>query len=164
MWSSYASELQAATISADASVNLLLMYEQVFYGLKAKQVKDKLTSGSVVRALVTDNKGLYDSTQTEKPSTRQGVKMQSLVYQILYDLVVDYGFQTFWVNGADMLADGLTKLSTSGAQVDAVRKVLEDSLIRITYCAVSGRKEQREVRQLKPLEPSNRELESSIDV
>ncbi|CAE7766960.1 GIP [Symbiodinium sp. CCMP2592] len=164
VWSSYASELQAATISTDASINLMLLYEQVFYGLKARQVKEKLTQGSTVRALVTDNKGLYDSIQTEKPSTRQGVKMQSLVYQILYDLVVDYGFQTFWVNGSHMLADGLTKLSSSGAQVDAIRKVLEDSLIRITYCEVSGRKEQHEVRRLRPVEPANRELESSIDV
>ena len=164
VWSSYASELQAATISTDASINLMLLYEQVFFGLKAKQVKNKLTGSQVVRALVTDNRGLYDSIQTEKPSTRQGVKMQSLVYQILFDLVVDYGFQTFWVNGSHMLADGLTKLSTSGAQVDAVRKVLEDTLIRITYCTVSGRKEQHEVRQLQTVEPANRELESSIDV
>ena len=164
VWSSYASELQAATISADSSVNLLLLYEQVFQGLKAKQVKDKLTKGSTVRALVTDNKGLYDSIQTEKPSTRQGVKMQSLVYQILYDLVVDYGFQTFWVNGSHMLADGLTKLSTSGAQVEAVRKVLEDSLIRIPYCTKSGRKEQHELRALQPLKPDYKGLDSSIDV
>ncbi|CAE7364703.1 unnamed protein product, partial [Symbiodinium necroappetens] len=164
VWSSYASELQAATISTDASINLMLLYEQVFYGLKARQVKEKLTKGSAVRALVTDNNGLYDSIQTEKPSTRQGVKMQSLVHQILYDLVVDYGFQTFWVNGSHMLADGLTKLSSSGAQVDAIRTVLEDSLIRITYCEVSGRKEQHEVRRLRPVEPANKELESSIDV
>ena len=164
VWSSYASELQAATISADSSVNLLLLYEQVFHGLKARQVKDKLTKGSMLRALVTDNKGLYDSIQTEKPSSRQGVKMQSLVYQILYDLVVDYKFQTYWVNGSHMLADGLTKLSTSGAQVDAVRQVLEDSQIRITYCTKSGRKELHELRGLQPLEPANRELYSSIDV
>ena len=164
VWSSYASELQAATISADASINLLLLYEQVFYGCKAKQVKEKLMSGQVTRALVTDNKGLYDSIQTEKPSTRQGVKMQSLVYQILYDLVVDYGFKTFWVNGSHMLADGLTKLSSSGAQVDAIRKVLEDSLIRITYCVVSGRKEQHELKELRPQKPANQDLASSIDV
>ena len=164
VWSSYASELQAATISADSSVNLLLLYEQVFHGLKARQVKDKLTQGSTVRALVTDNKGLYDSIQTEKPSTRQGVKMQSLVYQILYDLVVDYKFQTYWVNGSHMLADGLTKLSTSGAQVDAVRKVLENSQIRITYCTKSGTKEMHELRGLHPSKPLNQELDSSIDV
>ena len=163
VWSSYASELQAATISTDASINLLLLYEQVFFGSKARAVNEKLTSGKTVRALVTDNKGLYDSIQTEKPSTRQGVKMQSLVYQILYDLVVDYGFQTFWVNGSHMLADGLTKISTS-AQVDAIRKVLDDSLIRITYCTVSGRKEKHELVKLEPSVPENRELESSINV
>ena len=164
VWSSYASELQAATISSDSSVNLLLLYEQVFHGLKATQVKEKLTQGNTVRALVTDNKGLYDSIQTEKPSTRQGVKMQSLVYQILYDLVVDFNFQTYWVNGSHMLADGLTKRSTSGAQVDAVRKVLEDSRIRITYCTKSGRKELHELRSLQPSPPQNKELDSSIDV
>ena len=83
VWSSYASELQAATISTDSSVNQLLLYAQVLYGLKAEEVKQKLVTGKVVRALVADNKGLYDSIQTEKPSTRQGVKMQSRVYQIL---------------------------------------------------------------------------------
>ena len=133
-------------------------------GLKARQVEDKITKGDVVRALVTDDKGLYDSIQTDGPSTRQGVKMQSIVYQILYDLVVDYGFQTFWVNGAHVLADGLTKLSTSEAQVEAVRKVLEDNLMRITYCTVSGHQEQSEVRKLVALEPANRERESSMNV
>ena len=164
VWSSYASELQAATISTDSAVNLLLLYEQVFFGLKARDVKSKITDGRVVRALVTDNKGLYDSIQTEKPSTRQGVKMQSLVYQILFDVVNDYAFQTYWVNGAHMLADGLTKLSSSGAQVDAIRRVLQNNLIRITYCTVSGRKEQSEVRKLTPLEPVGKELRSSIDI
>ena len=127
-------------------------------------MKEKLTQGPNVRALVTDNKGLYDSIHTEKPSTRQGVKMQSLVYQVLYDLVVDYKFETYWVNGTHMLADGLTKLSSSGAQVDAVRKVLEDSMIRITYCTQSGRKEMHELRTLKPSVPDNKELHLSIDV
>ena len=93
VWSSYASELQTAT-------SVLLLYEQILWGLKAGDVKAKLTNGKVARVLVTDNKGLFDSIQVEKPSTRQGVKMQSLVYQILYDFVVDYGFKTFWVNGS----------------------------------------------------------------
>ena len=60
-----------------------------------------------------------------------------------------------------------TQLNTSGAEVDAVRKVLEDNLIRVTYCTyctVFGRKEQSQVRKLVPLEPANRELESLIDV
>ena len=96
VWSSYASELQAATIAADSSVSLLLLYEQ-------------MVSHSQPRVLVTDNKGLYDSIQTEKPSTRQGQKMQSLVYQILFDLVVDHGFSTYWVNAQHMLADGLKR-------------------------------------------------------
>ena len=34
VWSSYASELQGATIAADASVSLLLLYEQIQYGLQ----------------------------------------------------------------------------------------------------------------------------------
>ena len=117
-----------------------------------------------VLLLVTDNKGLYDSIQTEKPSTRQGQKMQSLVYQILYDLVVDHGFPTFWVNAEHMLADGLTKLSSSGGRVDLVREVMSTCRIRITYCTTSGRKEKQALQQLHPLEPATRDLESSIDV
>ena len=169
VWSSYASELQSATIASDSAVSLLLLYEQILYGLKAHEVKRKLMTHEQPRVLVTDNKGLYDSIQTEKPSTRQGQKMQSLVYQILYDLVVDYGFTTYWVNAEHMLADGLTKLSgsspsSSGGRVDLIRKVMEESKIRITYCTVSGRKEKQELHKLKPLEPAGKDLQSSIDV
>ena len=164
VWSSYASELQGATIAADSSVSLLLLYEQILYGLKAREVKAKLQAKGQPRVLVTDNKGLYDSIQTEKPSTRQGQKMQSLVYQILYDLVVDHGFSTFWVNAEHMLADGLTKLSSSGGRVDLVREVMSTCRIRITYCTTSGRKEKQALQQLHPLEPATRDLESSIDV
>ena len=164
VWSSYASELQAATIAADSAVSILLLYEQLLHGLKARDVKAKLTSSPQTRVLVTDNKGLYDSIQTEKPSTRQGQKMQSLVYQILYDLVVDYRFSTFWVNAEHMLADGLTKLSSANGRVDLIRGVMEESKIRITYCTVSGRKEKHELQQLKPVEPAGKDLESSIDV
>ena len=164
VWSSYASELQAATLSADSAVSVLLLYEQIFYGSKAKDVKHKLTSGTQTRVLVTDNKGLYDSIQTEKPSTRQGTKMQSLVYQILYDLVVDFSFSTFWVNGEHMIADGLTKLSTSGGKTDLIRQVMATSRVRITYCTTSGRKEKQELQRLVPHKPDSRGLESSIDV
>ena len=131
---------------------------------KARDVKQKLTSKVQPRVLVTDNKGLYDSIQTEKPSTRQGQKMQSLVYQILYDLVVDYGFSTFWVNAEHMLADGLTKLSSSGARVDLVREVMSEGRIRITYCTTSGRKEKQELQKLYPVTPEGRDLSSSLDV
>ena len=85
------------------------------------------------------------------------------------DLVVDYGFTTYWVNAEHMLADGLTKLSgsspsSSGGRVDLIRKVMEESKIRITYCTVSGRKEKQELHKLKPLEPAGKDLQSSIDV
>ena len=164
VWSSYASELQAATISSDAAVSVLLLYEQILYGMRARDVKRKITDGSQPRVLVTDNKGLYDAIQVEKPSTRQGVKMQSLVYQILFDLVTDHSFKTYWVNGAHMIADGLTKLSSSGGNVELIRQVLDTSRIRITYCITSGRKEKKELRQLHPSVPSGKELESSLDV
>ena len=139
------------------------------WGSKAKVLKDKLTNKTQRRVLVTDNKGLYDSIQIEKPSTRQGVKMQSLVYQILYDLVVDYNFQTYWVNGEHQLADGLTKLSSSGSnssggKVDLIREVLRSSKIRITYCETSGRKEKQGMLKLDPLRPTTLDLSSSIDV
>ena len=62
-----------------------------------------------------------------------------------------------------MLADGLTKLS-SPAQVDAVRKVMEDSLIRITYRTVSGRKEKQKLVRLDPPAPAAQGLESAINV
>ena len=168
VWSSYASELQAATIASDSAVSILLLYEQLLFGLKAKEVKEKLTSVPYSRVLVTDNKGLYDSIQTEKPSTRQGQKMQSLVYQILYDLVVDYGFQTYWVNAEHMLADGLTKLSGSGGRIDLIRDVLEHCRVRITYCTVSGRRERQaskhKLEKLVPVTPADVDLHSSIDV
>ena len=164
VWSSYASELQGATIAADSSVSLLLLYEQVMYGLRAREVKQKLLQKGQHRIIVTDNKGLYDSIRTEKPSTRQGQKMQSLVYQILYDLVVDHGFSTYWVNAEHMIADGLTKLSSSGGRVDLVREVMDTCHIRITYCTKSGRKEKQATQQLHPNEPESRNLESSIDV
>ena len=164
VWSSYASELQPATIAADSSVSLLLLYEQILHGLKAQAVKERLLSHSQPRVLVTDNKGLYDSIQTEKPSTRQGQKMQSLVYQILFDLVVDHGFSTYWVNAQHMLADGLTKLSSSGGRVDLIRDVMVDTKRRITYCTTSGRKEKQELQKLQPQPPASRDLESSLDV
>ena len=163
VWSSYASELQAATLALDCAVSVLLLYEQILWGLKAKAVKEKLTNGLTTRVLVTDNKGLFDAIQIEKPSTRQGVKMQSLVYQILYDLVVDYNFKTFWVNGEHMFADGLTKLSSSGGKTDLIRELMNHSTIRITYCETSGRKE-KQLHALEPVRPASRGLESSIDV
>ena len=163
VWSSYASELQAATLALDCAVSVLLLYEQILWGLKAKDVKAKLTNGTVARVLVTDNKGLFDAIQVEKPSTRQGVKMQSLVYQILYDFVTDYGFKTYWVNGEHMFADGLTKLSSSGGKCDLIRDLMGHSNIRITYCETSGRKE-RQLRALQPVRPASKDLESSIDV
>ena len=164
VWSWYASELQGATVAADSSVSLLLLYEQILYGLKAKEVKTKLTSTPQPQVIVTNNKGLYDNIQTERPSTRQGQKMQSLVYQILYDLVVDYGFSTFWVNAEHMLADGLTKLSSSGARVDLLRAVMDTCRIRITYCTTSGRKERHELQSLRPVAVGDKDLSSSIDV
>ena len=89
--------------------------------------------------------------------------MQSLVYQILYDLVVDFGFSTFWIN-AEHLADGLTKLSSSGARVDLLRDVMDSCRIRITFCATSGRKEKRELQNLQPVVPDDKDLSSLIDV
>ena len=165
VWSSYASELQAATIASDTSVSVLLLYEQLLHGVQAKEVKARLTNGTQKRVIVTDNKGFYDSIQTDKHSTRQGQTMQSLVYQILYDLVVDFGFSTFWVIKAEhMIADGLTKLSGSGGRVNLIRNVMDDCKVRITYCTTSGRKEKQELRNLHPLEPSGKHLESSINV
>ena len=63
-----------------------------------------------------------------------------------------------------MIADGLTKLSSSGGNVELIRQVLDTSRIRITYCTTSGRKEKKELRQLHPSVPSGKELESSLDV
>ena len=163
VWSSYASELQPATLALDCAVSVLLLYEQILWGVKAKEVKSKLTSGLTTRVLVTDNKGLFDAIQVEKPSTRQGVKMQSLVCQILYGFVVDYGFKTFWVNGEHMFADGLTKLSSSGGKTDLIRDLMDTSMIRITYCETSGRRE-KQLQVLEPRKPLSRDLESSIDV
>ena len=167
VWSSYASELQAATIATNCAVSVLLLYEQVLWGLKAKDIKATIMNGTQSRVLVTDNKGLYDSIQVEKPSTPQGVKMQLLLYQILFDLVNDHSFLTHWVNGEHQLADGLTKLSTSAGKTSLIRDVMESSTgstIRITYCETSGRKEKHELVKLHPLRPASKDLESSIDV
>ena len=83
------------------------------------------------------------------PSTRQGQKMQSLVYEILY-VLSDFGFKTFWVNAEHMIADGLTKIS-SASRIDLIQNVMEESKVRITYCTVSGRLEKQELLQLKPM-------------
>ena len=45
VWSSYASELQAATLALDCAVSVLLLYEQILWGLKAGDVRAKLTNG-----------------------------------------------------------------------------------------------------------------------
>ena len=155
VWPSYASsELPAATISEDAWINLLLLYEQVFHVLKARQVKEKLTQGKVAHVLVTDNKGLYDETRPQSVS---------MVCQILSDFEDDYGVNTFLVSRSHMLAEMLTKLSASGAQVHAVQKILENSRIRIISCTASGRKEQHEIQDLKSLKPASKGLQSLID-
>ena len=77
VWSSYASQLQAAAIAFDSAVSVLLLYDEILWASKAKEVKARLTDGSTPRVLVADIKGLYDAVLIEKASTRQAVKMQS---------------------------------------------------------------------------------------
>ena len=51
--------------------------------------------------------------------------------------------KVYWVNSGHMIADGLTKLSNKNPvpNLDLMIYVLENGLIRITYCTESWRKE-----------------------
>ena len=53
----------------------------------------------------------------------------------------------------------MTKLSTSGGNVELLRNIMTENIIRITYCKDSGRREKQqqhhELVMLAPVVPEN---------
>ncbi len=151
--SAYAAELHGALLSIDCSVDIDKLYEQILHGTSARVYVYRPGDLRKPKAHVTDNKGLFDAVQNEKPKKGQNEKRQAAWYQVLYDELQDQNVKVFWVNNNYMTADGLTKLSTAGARVDLVIELIQKCKLRITYCTQSGRRELHELKELKAQAP-----------
>jgi hypothetical protein len=111
--------------------------------MTASEYRDNVERTLPQSALVGDNKGLYTSVESANPITTKGERRLTIDKVIMKDHLRDHHVKYYWTNAGHQLADGFTKLSTGGARSDLLIDALERGVIRITYCEVSDRKEQK---------------------
>eukprot|EP00971_Amphidinium_carterae_P199340 3955818-Amphidinium_carterae.2 len=142
--SSFAAETHSTLLALESLEALQAKWESLLYQRHAVEFRAHHNQQS---HLVTDCKGLFTHL-THDTAAKAGQNKGSIIdLLILRNLIRSCHTTLHWVNNEHMVADAMTKPTFAGARIDLLLRLLREQRYRISYCAVSGRRERAAVNE-----------------